>query len=282
MLLAQLLGTLYEEMTRARERSPSRGRTRRNDRVDRAPIWARPEPGTRRPSLSRELIASTALEIADHEGFEQVSMRRIAEKLGAGTMTLYHYLRTKDELIALMDDAIMGEALVPEGEMPSDWREALAAIARRSRDAFLRHSWAFYALQGARMGPNGLRHVEQSMAAVANAPLDEANKVALCGVIDDFVIGFVLRSIEEPSELLADPSAIDELVRAHIATGQFPHMAAFVGDATPCEAFARALTWMGSGARFEFGLQALLEAVVAKRRILHAEPRDPKRRGSNS
>jgi hypothetical protein len=47
-------------------------------------------------------------------------------------MTLYHYLRTKDDLLALMDDAIIGEALVPEGEVPSGWRQGLALIARRS------------------------------------------------------------------------------------------------------------------------------------------------------
>src|SRR4029079_6731129 len=120
------------------------------NRARRAPIRARPAPGTRRPSLSRDLIAATALEIADREGFEAVSMRRIAEKLGAGTMTLYHYMRTKADLLALMDDAIMAEALVPAGELPTDWRGAVAAVARRSRDAYLRHPWAFYALQSAR------------------------------------------------------------------------------------------------------------------------------------
>ena len=76
-------------------------------------IWTRPEPGTRRPKFTRDQIASTALAIADTEGFAAVSMRRIAAELGAGTMTLYYYVRTKDELVALMDDAIMGEVLDP-------------------------------------------------------------------------------------------------------------------------------------------------------------------------
>ena len=51
--------------------------------------------------------------MADAEGFDAVSMRRVASELGAGTMTLYHYVRTKDELVALMDNAIMGEVLDP-------------------------------------------------------------------------------------------------------------------------------------------------------------------------
>jgi len=238
------------------------GRRKPADRAGRAPIWARPEPGTRRPSLSRDLIAATALEIADREGFEAVSMRRIAEKLGAGTMTLYHYMRTKADLLALMDDAIMAEALVPAGELPTDWRGALAAVARRSRDAYLRHPWAFYALQSARMGPNSLRHVEQSLAAVADAPLDLPGKMALCSVIDDFVLGYVLRNMEAPP---LDARAINELVGAHLASGQFPHIAALVGTEKPGAAFARAATWMRGEERFEFGLQAILDAVAAGR-----------------
>jgi AcrR family transcriptional regulator len=257
-------------MSKPREGRANRGsgpRHRDPVRAGGAPIWARPAPGTRRPSLSRELIATTALEIADSEGFEAVSMRRIAQKLGAGTMTLYHYMRTKDDLLALMDDAIIAEALVPEGELPGDWREALATIARRSRDAFLRHPWAFFALQGARMGPNSLRHVEQSMAAVATAPLDQAGKVALCGVIDDFVFGYVVRNSEAPP---LQARVIDDLVRPHLASGKFPHIAALVGDEKPSAAFDRAAGWMRDEARFEFGLQALLDAVAAGHTPVHA------------
>src|SRR3954447_23595661 len=97
----------------------------RRERAD-APIWARPAPGSRRPAYTREQIARTAIAIADAEGFEAVSMRRIAADLGAGTMTLYHYVGGKDELVALVSDAIMGEIVVPDDELPDGWREGLA------------------------------------------------------------------------------------------------------------------------------------------------------------
>src|SRR5262249_61127857 len=84
------------------------------------PTGPRPEPGPRRPRFSREEIASAALQIADEEGFAAVSMRRVAAQLGAGTMTLYHYVQSKDDLVALMDDALMAEVLVPEVELPLD------------------------------------------------------------------------------------------------------------------------------------------------------------------
>lgn len=245
---------------RRTRRGRADGRPRRDRGGDGGPIWARPAPGSRRPSLSRELIAKTALGIADDEGFEAVSMRRIAEVLGVGTMTLYHYMRTKEELLALMQEAIMEEALVPEGQLPDDWREALAAIARRSRDAFLRHPWSFNALQKAGMGPNSLRHVEQSMAAVANAPLDVPGKVALCGVLDDLVFGYVLRHVDGP---VGESRAINGFVSDHLATGAFPHIARFVGTEKPSAAFTRAIGWMRSEARFEFALKALFDAVAA-------------------
>lgn len=192
-------------------------------------------------------------------------MRRVAEELGAGTMTLYHYMRTKDDLLALMEDALMAEALVPDGELPSNWREALSVIARRSRDVFSRHPWALQNAQSTQLGPNGMRHIEQSLAAASTAPLGRAEKVALCAVIDDFVFGFVLRSIEPPR---VSARAINQVVSEQLATGQFPHLAAFIGDDRPAVALARAAEWMSDEARFEFGLQALLDAVTGPRGLV--------------
>src|SRR5262245_12639315 len=95
-----------------------RGRRGRRSSTGRDSIWSRPEPRARRPAHTRDGIASAAIRIADAEGFEAVSMRRVAAELRAGTMTLYHYVRTKDELLALVDNAVMGELLVPPGELP--------------------------------------------------------------------------------------------------------------------------------------------------------------------
>ena len=125
-----------------------------------APIWARPEPATRRPRFSREQIASAALAIADAEGLRAVSMRRVAADLGAGTMSLYRYISTKDDLIALMDDALMGAVLVPADELPADWRAALATLD--------------------------------------TAPFDARGKLDLLAIVDDYVFGHVLRGARAP------------------------------------------------------------------------------------
>src|SRR5262249_4495 len=97
--------------------------------------WSPDAPAARRPAHNRADIARAAMEIADSEGFDAVSMRRVAQRLGAGTMTLYHYVRNKDELITLMTDAVMAEVVVPEDELSDHWRTALTQIANRAPPA---------------------------------------------------------------------------------------------------------------------------------------------------
>src|ERR1700726_4865942 len=99
---------------------------------------------SRKPRLTREKIATTALAIADEEGFTAVSMRRVAQELQVGTMSLYYYVKTKDDLIAVMDDALMGEALL--ASLPKDWQRAMMEIAKRTHAVFIRHPWALAAM----------------------------------------------------------------------------------------------------------------------------------------
>ena len=255
-------------MSRGREeREPRQARRRPRGQEQRrreaGPIWGRPEPGQRRPRFTREQIAETALEIADRDGFDAVSMRRIAAELGAGTMTLYHYVRTKDELLALMDDAIMGEVLVPDGELPSHWRDALAEIARRSKDAFVRHPWSFEALQGAAVGPNGTRHFEQSLAAVASLDLPSEEKLELITMVDDYVFGYVVRSVGAHGSPVEgeEVDAILEYFREFVGDPEFPNLSRMVGDEDPADTWNRVIEVMFSEERFERGLQRLLDGI---------------------
>ena len=225
--------------------------------VSTEPIWTRPAPGQRKPAHTREAIVATAMRIADAEGFEAVSMRRIAAELGAGTMTLYHYVRTKDELIVLMADAIMGEMLVPEAEMPDGWRDGLAAIARRTRGIFLRRPWVLDHMdEDGPVGPNMLRHIEQSLAAVAGLDLPVEERFELIGLVDDYVIGYSLRArFERPPD-----DRVLEYIDQQLRSGDFPHVAAFAGDDVR-DAFGRLDRLDDDEQRFERGLQTLLDGI---------------------
>jgi AcrR family transcriptional regulator len=226
------------------------------------PIWARPEPrGSRRgAALSLDQIAEVALAIADHEGLEAVSIRRIARELGSGAMSLYHYFDSRDELLDLMSDRVAAEMVVPE--LPEDWRAAVQAIALQSRDTFRRHSWLHSALRGSpRITPNLLRHVEQSSQAVAGLAREGVNPAlltALVVAVDDYTIGFTVReaAAENPGNRAAGiADALQEpYVRALLESGEFPLLSEFSGSGVDIEIEDR----------FEMGLDWLLDGFAAK------------------
>jgi AcrR family transcriptional regulator len=206
-----------------------------------------------------------ALAIADAEGFEAVSMRRIAAELRSGTMTLYHYLETKDDLVDLLHDAILAEALVPEDEFPSDWRGALSAIARHTRTALLAHPWSLTALQGAILGPNAFRHIDQSLAALAGTSLSDDAKSELLALVDDYVGGYVLHLVEV---LAISPRqrerglAAEEWARDELRSGEYPHIPAVPEGTVLSDAWDDIASRLTDDARFERGLAALLDGAA--------------------
>jgi AcrR family transcriptional regulator len=231
----------------------------------------REEPGARRAGLSREQIGATAVEIADAEGFDEVSMRNLARQVGAGTMTLYHYVRNKDELLTLMGDAIMGELVVPDEELSGKWRDDLSKIARATRQAFKRHPWIFEAMgQPVGSGPNGLRHFEQSMAAVSELRATPRERIELIGLVDDYVFGFTLREVlQEMYEAEGDPDMTESglaFFESELRSGEYPHVSKmFRGD---IRAGIERLMESFSGERaqsrrFERGLKAMLDGFEA-------------------
>jgi len=190
--------------------------------------------------LTRQKIAATALAIADKEGFEAVSMRRVAQELKVGTMSLYYYVKTKDDLIAVMDDALMGEALLPT--LPKGWQRALLEIAKRTHAIFIRHPWALAAMLTAPPGLNAMRHMEQCLEALARTSMTGEQKIALLATVDDFVFGHALR------ETAGDAAIDTKFATDQLATGAFPRLAEVFGSGR----------FESSKDRFERGLLALL------------------------
>jgi AcrR family transcriptional regulator len=229
-------------------------------------VWLRPAPGERKPAWSREQIVATALAIADTEGFEAVSMRRIATELGAGTMSLYHYVRTKRELVALIGDAIMGELLVPDDELPAGWRDGMTAIALRTRAVFDRHPWIlrhFGEGSDDNPGPNAMRHFEQTMSVMARAGIDAESQFELAAVVDEYVFGHAMHS-GEPDQFGEPDSAQEREMLAYVArqleSGEFIHLQSLAGG-DPRAAFRRFAAVASDEKRFERGLQILLDGI---------------------
>jgi AcrR family transcriptional regulator len=236
----------------------------------------RPEPTGRRAPRSRDDIARAAVTVADAEGLEAVSMRRVASELGLGTMSLYHYVRSKDELLDLMGDRIMGGQLVDDADLRRGWREGLTAIAKATRANFDRHPWMGGALSprpSTIPGPNALHHVDQSLAAVGDLGVDIATQMEIMAVVDDYVIGFVVRSqrVSEHEAELDDATvakwmdAVFDQLREQIASGDFPHLQAALEANRAAGGKDEDLGRLASSEeRFERGLELLLDGIEAR------------------
>jgi AcrR family transcriptional regulator len=233
------------------------------------PIWSRPEPGARNPRFSRDKIAAAALEIAKADGAQAVSMRRVASELGAGTMTLYHYVANKRELIELMHDAMMAQLLVPEEELEQGWRPALRAIARSSLKAWQTHRWQREETSDTPVfGPNGLRHFEQSLKAVAETGLPLARRMEIVSQVDEYVLGYAdamhgdFENWEE--EWGGYLEAVAGYLTSQLEQGDFPHVAEFMGGEDMMTVIRRMLAETTAEERFERGLGRLLDGIQAE------------------
>ncbi|MEY6563794.1 TetR/AcrR family transcriptional regulator [Streptomyces sp. PGLac3x] len=215
-------------------------------------VWERPEPPTRPVPLDRERIVAAAVALADEGGLEAVSLRKVAARLNAGPMRLYGFISTKDDLFDLMLDEVQAEIL-PE-EQPTEWRKALGGLARRTREAALRHEWLAELLGGRpALGPNGLALTESTLAALDGAT-DIDTALRAVETVSSYVIGAVRREIAalraERASGLSDREwqrAQGPHVTRELATGRFPALARAVHEGSevdPETSFTTGLEWV--------------------------------------
>lgn len=228
-------------------------------------IWMRPARGARgpEPSHDREAIARIAIEIADREGIEAVSMRRIATAIGSGTSSLYRYFARKDDLLNLMVDSALGPgALNPSG----DWRADFSAIGLATRQTFLAHRWMVTALAGRpTLGPNRLKRLEATLGLLEEHGLSARERLVLVDTLISYVRGFVASEIADDiaigtSGLSAEQWRADQAAYAASITGSgaYPRTTALFeesregdGDAIQDQSFAA-------------GLELILDGIAAK------------------
>jgi hypothetical protein len=160
----------------------------------------------------------------------------------------------------------MGELIVPDDELSADWRVALSQIARRSRAALRRHPWALEGLGDAYIGPNAIRHLEQSVAAVSAIDGDFAKKFEIVEMIDEYVFGNALHGRREPGP--EDPEAQQEwrdrafeFIEEQVATGDYPHLTAVLPPGGIAELWEKLEAANNDDDRFERGLRRVLDGI---------------------
>jgi AcrR family transcriptional regulator len=208
---------------------------------------------------SAEEIVATAVHLADTEGFDAVTMRRVAAELGYGTMTLYWYVENRDELVRLMFDEVIAEQLLPE-PVPDDWREGLRAIAHASRRLHERHRWVFVH-HGLRPGPgpNLLRHIDQSMAVTASLAGHPELRATAVRTVDEYVLGHLASDAARGTGPTSDGEWLEQLLpamQAEVAQGRLLHLRDALSDAATVEDFM--------SDHFDHGLELVLDGIQAQ------------------
>jgi AcrR family transcriptional regulator len=161
-------------------------------------LWGTQKHPTRgpKPGLSVQRIVQAAIGIADAEGLQALSMRRVADELGVGTMSLYTYVPGKAELLDVMLDTVLGEVARPDG-VAGGWRAKLEAYAREHWAHYHRHPWVL-GVSGARalLGPNETALFEASLHAVSGVGLSGREMIHVVTLVAEYVRGAAQRAVE--------------------------------------------------------------------------------------
>jgi AcrR family transcriptional regulator len=233
-----------------------------------SPPWSaghvppRPAKVAVRSPLTRDAIVEAAMRVLDTEGFDAVSMRRVASELGTGAASLYAHVRNKDELLDLMIDEVTGEYQYPDPD-PEHWQEQLKDCMRFQRRVFQAHPGIAQAFLGRiPLGPNGLRAIEGFLNVCSVADLPDH---AVCWAADAMSLYVTAQVFEEDLQRSGQPAAADpeeqiwawlsdmkEYIKA-LPADEFPNLIAKV-DAL--------FEHGGPDGRFEFGLDLLVRGLA--------------------
>lgn len=203
--------------------------------------------------LSRQRVVVEAIRLADREGADGLTMRRLAGVLGAGAMSLYRYVASKEELLDAMIDLVFDEIELPSPA--ADWQSAMRRRAVSARQVLARHPWAIPLMESRTTpGPANLRHREAVTACLRRAGFPVVMATHANWLLDSYVYGFALQEASLPvgtAESLADMA--ENVFLPQLPPEEYPYL----------NESAAALVAAGydPSEEFAFGLELLLAAL---------------------
>lgn len=220
------------------------------------------------PGLTRERIVRAAVAVADADGLEALTMRRVATELGVATMALYRHVGSKEELLDLAADTVIGSVPLP-ADTPPGWRPRLAAIARLQWSLYREHPWLAHTISLTRPTPlpNALLHGEWVIAALGPLNLSPRTRLYTHIMMFAFVRGLAVNlemQRRDQAGGLTDEEWMDSRegeLTALLAGGRYPSFGAMLADfdAMPeADSFDFDLDQL-----FEFALERVLDGLAA-------------------
>jgi AcrR family transcriptional regulator len=217
-------------------------------------LWRDAAPARRSRGLSRERIVEAAIGLVESEGLSALSMARLAERLGCGTMSLYRHVANKDELLTFMLSTAPDPP--PNPDDPSDWRAALTDWAAGLWDVYHRHPWVLQtASAGPPADPGQLAWLDAGLAALGGTGLAERDKMAAVMAILHYVRGAAALDVEAAG---VEGPEYPALLRRLLDNDRFPALAAALEAGVFDDTDGDPLS------EFRSGLGQLLDGIAAK------------------
>jgi AcrR family transcriptional regulator len=210
---------------------------------------------TPREPLSRERAVRAAVDLADADGIEALTMRRLAQALGVEAMSLYHHVANKSDILDAMVDVVFGEIELPTDD--TDWTTAMRRRAASVRTVLLRHRWAIGLMESRRSpGPATLRHHDAVIGSCRRAGFSVEMSAHAFSLVDSYIYGFVLQEINLPFSGTDDLTEIlDDMMPEGFAE-QYPHFAELTSEFVMRPGYSY-------GDEFDFGLGVILDGLIA-------------------
>jgi AcrR family transcriptional regulator len=205
--------------------------------------------------LSKERVLRAAVALAAREGIESLTMRKLADELGAGAMSLYYYVPNKEELLDGMVDIVFSEIELPSTDV--DWKTAMRRRAISTREALNRHRWAVGLMEGrTNHGPANLSLHNAVLGCLRAAGFSMEMTVHAYSVQDAYIYGFALQETDMSPES-ADDFAAEAQRQMHeyeAVLAEYPHLVEVVGGYVAKSGYDYAT-------EFVFGLDLILDGL---------------------
>ncbi|HEX7187084.1 MAG TPA: TetR/AcrR family transcriptional regulator C-terminal domain-containing protein [Actinomycetes bacterium] len=206
-----------------------------------------------RTPLNRERVLQAAVSLADANGIESLTMRKLGEAVGVEAMSLYNHVANKVDLLDGMIDVVFSEI-----ELPSDddgWKTAMRRRAVAARAALSRHRWAIGLMESRTSpGPATLRHHDAVIGCLRNAGFSFELAAHAYAALDSYIYGFALQERGLPFDSPEETSALAQAMVAQFPVDEYPHLAAFTFEHVLQPGY-------DFGKEFEFGLDLILDGL---------------------
>jgi AcrR family transcriptional regulator len=207
-----------------------------------------------RAQLSRERVLRAAVALADREGIEALSMRKLGQEVDVEAMSLYNHVRNKEELLNGMVDIVFSEIDLPTaGE---DWPTAMRRRAVSARQALKRHPWAIGLMESrAQPGPATLRHHDSVLRNLREGGMSIEAAAHAYSLLDSYVYGFTLNEQSLPFD--NSPEKVAEVagnIMREMTAGEYPYLTEMAVEHAMKPGY-------DYGNEFEFGLDLILDGL---------------------